>query len=90
MECAKKLRQFPCWITKNLPSMYVIWCEHNFQMRIANLLVAILLPYLVRLFYEHSTLKLWLKILLSQGKKIEFSTFLYQVIEILQWLNQNN
>ncbi len=33
------------------------------------------MPYLVRLFYEHSTVKLLLKILLSQGKKSSFQRF---------------
>ncbi len=52
-------------------------------MRTVNLLVAISMPYLVRLFYEHSTLKLWFKIWLLQGKKSSFQHFLYQVTEIV-------
>ncbi len=52
-----------------------MWRECNIQMRTVNLLVAILMPYLVRLFYEHSTLKLLLEILLSEGKKSNFQGF---------------
>ncbi len=40
-----------------------------------NLLMAILMPYLVRSFYEHSTPKLLLKILLPQSKKLSFQRF---------------
>ncbi len=75
MVCAKMLCQFPCWSAKELSPMYFKWCEHNFQMRTVNLLVVILMPYMVKLFYEHSTLKLWLKILLPRGKKSNFQHF---------------
>ncbi len=44
-------------------------------MRTVNLLLATLMPYLVRLFYEHSTLKLLFKIRLLQGKNRVFNVF---------------
>ncbi len=40
-----------------------------------NLLVAILMTYSIRLFYKHSTLKLWCKILVPQGIKLNFQHF---------------
>ncbi len=33
IECAKKLRRFPCWMAKNSSPMYFIWRECNFEMR---------------------------------------------------------
>ncbi len=65
----------PCRTAKNSSPIYFIWCECNIQMRTVNLLVDILMTYLVRLFYEHSTLKLLLKILLSLSKKSSFERF---------------
>ncbi len=43
---------------KKLCPMYFKRSERNFEMCTVNLLGVILMPYSVRLFYEHSTLKL--------------------------------
>ncbi len=73
--CSKKLRQFPSWMAVESSPMYFVWRECTFQLSTVNLLAAILMPYSIILFYEHSTLKLWCEILVELGKKLSFQLF---------------